>query len=121
MNEKPTIFVVDDDQNMLRLIATVLQSQGHVVQTYVNSAEFLEHFRPEQRGCLLLDVEMPGLSGLGLQQELATRLIDIPVVFLTATVDVPTAVNAMKHGALDVLQKPFEAPTLLAAVARALE
>jgi len=121
MDETPLIFVVDDDQNMLRLIATVLRNEGHVVQTYANSSEFLKHFRPEQRGCLLLDVDMPGLSGLELQQELATRLIDLPIIFLTATVDVPTAVKAMKHGALDVLQKPFEVPTLLAAVGRALE
>jgi FixJ family two-component response regulator len=121
MDEKPSIFVVDDDQNMVRLITAVLEREGHRVQSYVNASDFLGDFKPGQRGCLILDVEMPGLNGLELQDELRTRLIDLPIIFLTATADVPTAVKAMKRGALDLLVKPFEVPTLVSAVQRALE
>jgi two-component system, LuxR family, response regulator FixJ len=120
MEEKPVIFVIDDDQTMLRLIAAVLESEGLTVQTFPDAEAFLNAFTPESHGCLLLDEEMPGLSGLELQQELLTRVIRLPVIFLSATTDVPTAVAAMKHGALDLLQKPFEPKALITAVRRAL-
>ena len=120
MTESPVIFVVDDDQNMLRLIVAVLEREGLTVRTYLNAREFLENFQATARGCVLLDVEMPGLSGLDLQQELQQRLIDLPIIFLTATVDVPTAVKVMKRGAMDLLQKPFETATLVSAVRCAL-
>jgi FixJ family two-component response regulator len=121
MEKSQIIFVVEDDQNMLRLIAAALTHEGLTVQTFSSAAEFLDNFDPQQRGCLLLDVELPGLSGLELQKDLLTRLIDLPVIFLTGTADVSTAVNAMKQGALDLLQKPFEIQTLISAVRRALE
>ncbi len=120
MDDKRIVFVVDDDQNMLRLIAAVLEREGLTAQTFSDAGEFLARYQPDQRGCLLLDVELPGLSGLDLQQELQKRSIDLPVVFLTATADVPTAVKAMKRGALDLVQKPFEIDSLIAAVRRAL-
>jgi two-component system response regulator FixJ len=121
MDEKPVIFVVDDDPTMLRLIVAALEQEGFTVQTFTDAESFLSHFRPGLHGCLLLDVEMPGLSGLELQQELLSRLINLPVIFLSATTDVPTAVTAMKHGAMDLLQKPFEIATLVSAVRRALQ
>ena len=120
MEDKQIVFVVDDDQDMLRLIAAALGRDGLTVRTFSEAGEFLARYQPDQRGCLLLDVELPGLSGLELQQELQTRSIDLPIVFLTATADVPTAVKAMKRGALDLVQKPFEIQSLIAAVQRAL-
>jgi two-component system response regulator FixJ len=117
----PVVFVVDDDPKMLRIVAEVLGAENLRVQTYSRGEDFLSEYDPNQRGCLLLDIQMPGLSGPELQRELTTRKIELPIIFLTATADVPTTVDLMKRGAIDLLQKPFEVQALLASVRRAIE
>jgi FixJ family two-component response regulator len=121
MAVEPIVFVVDDDPKMLRIVADVLGVEGLRVESYSRGADFLAAYKPDQRGCLLLDIQMPGLSGPQLQQELASRKIELPIVFLTATADVPTTVDLMKRGAVDLLQKPFEIPVLLDSVRHAIE
>jgi two-component system response regulator FixJ len=118
---EPIVFVVDDDPKMLRIVAEVLGAESLQVQTFVRGEDFLSRYQIDQRGCLLLDIQMPGLSGPELQRELTTRNIELPVIFLTATADVPTTVDLMKRGAIDLLQKPFDVPALLASVRRAIE
>ena len=114
------VFVVDDDPKILRIIADVLDGDGWTVETYTRASDFLDAYRPGVCQCVLLDIQMPGLSGLDLQKELQARQIDIPVVVLSATVDIPTAVEIMKRGAMDVLQKPFDSDELIQVVRKAL-
>jgi FixJ family two-component response regulator len=116
MDVEPFVFVIDDDPKMLRMVADVLTAEGIRVETYACGTDFLEAYEHGRRGCLLLDLQMPGLSGTQLQRELTARKIDLPIIFLTATADVPTTVDLMKRGAVDLLQKPFEIPVLLASV-----
>ena len=120
MESQPVVCLVDDDPKILRLVSAILGECGLTVRTYDTAQGFLDDFRPGTRGCLLLDIQLPGLSGTELQGGLEARGIDVPVVFLTATADVPTTVTIMKRGALDVLQKPFDADALVAAVTNAL-
>jgi two-component system response regulator FixJ len=117
---KPVVFVVDDDPKILRLVADVLQAEGWIVETYSLASDFLERYRHEPCACLLLDIQMPGLSGPELQRELLARQIGIPIIFLTATADVPTTIEIMKRGAFDLLQKPFDPEKLVAVVRNAL-
>ncbi|MGH7805015.1 MAG: response regulator transcription factor [Candidatus Binatia bacterium] len=119
-SQPPTIFIVDDDDDFRETLRLPLESEGHVVKTFAAADTFLETFEPGTPGCLLLDVRMPGLSGIALQEELARRGIDLPIVFLTGYGEVPTAVRALKQGAVDFLQKPFEEEVLLERVSEAL-
>jgi FixJ family two-component response regulator len=121
MNIQPVVFVVDDDPQMLRLVACVLSGEGFAVETYCNCVDFLDACQPSRRGCLLLDIQMPGVTGPQLQRQLSARGIDLPVIFLTATADVSTTVELMKQGAIDLLQKPFEVEKLVASVRRGIE
>ena len=121
MPERPTVFVVDDDLPLRTALARLLGSVGLQAQTFAVAEDFLQAVDPERPGCLLLDVRMPGLSGLDLQRGLAGRGYDLPVIFLTAHADVALTVRAMKAGALDVFTKPFDDQTLLDAVQHALE
>jgi two-component system, LuxR family, response regulator FixJ len=116
----PVVFVVDDDPKLLRLVAQVLGAEGFIVETYVRGSDFLDKYQADRRGCLLLDIQMPDLSGPEMQRELLARQIDLPIVFLTATADVPTTVTIMKRGAADVVQKPFDTDRLVAAVRNAI-
>ncbi|HEY1922864.1 MAG TPA: response regulator [Tepidisphaeraceae bacterium] len=118
---KPCVFVVDDDPKILRLVADVLEAEGWTVETFGLAGEFLESYRPSPCACLLLDIQMPGLSGPELQRELLACEIRIPVIFLTATADVPTTIQVMKLGAVDLLQKPFDPEKLVAVVRAVLE
>ena len=114
------VHVVDDDPAVRRSLAWLLEGEGLVVQVHASAEEFLEALIPEQPGCALVDLRMPGMSGLELQQALAARGVALPVVFVTAHGDVPLAVTAMRRGAVDFVEKPFNDEALVAAVRRAL-
>jgi two-component system response regulator FixJ len=117
----PTIYIVDDDEAVRNSLRFLLKSVGHTCQTLASANEFLETYQPQHPGCLILDVRMPGMSGLELQQQLNLRGAIIPVIFITGHGDVPMAVEAMQHGAADFLQKPFRDQDLLDRIQRALE
>ena len=118
---EPTVFVVDDDPSVRRGLERLLRSAGHRVESFASARDFLE--RPEHDGprCLVLDVRMPGQSGLDLHDRLVASGRDIPVIFITGHADVPMAVRAMKAGAIDFLSKPFDDAELLGATEQALE
>ena len=114
------VFVVDDEPMILRALAKLLRMSGYVVETFGDPRAFLAHLSAGDRGCALVDLQMPGLSGLELQKELEARGIRVPLIFMSGHTDGPEAVTAMKRGAVDVLTKPFEANEMIAAVERAL-
>ena len=116
----PCVFVVDDDQSMRESLRDLLCSMGFTVQTFASARQFLTSQRPEAPGCLVLDVRLPGLSGLDLQQELTKSHAPMPIIFITGHGDIPMTVRAMKAGAIDFLTKPFRDEDLLNAVAQAL-
>lgn len=116
----PLVRVIDDDEAMRRSLAFLIESVGLAVQTYARAQEFLDAPQPERTGCVLLDVRMPGMSGLELQAALTRAQLDLPIVFLTGHGDIDMAVNAMKAGAFDFIEKPFRDQRLLDAVARAV-
>src|SRR5262249_33822411 len=101
------VFVVDDDRSMRESLHDLLGSVGLHVQTFASAHEFLTSQRPDGPSCLVLDIQLPGLSGLELQQELAKGEVQMPIIFLTGHGDIPMAVRAMKAGASDFLTKPF--------------
>ncbi|KPV39448.1 hypothetical protein AN478_09760 [Thiohalorhabdus denitrificans] len=117
----PTVFVVDDDAGMRDSIRWLLESVNHKVEVYSDAQEFLEGLDPEQPGVVLLDIRMPGVSGLELQEWLRDRGLEIPVIILTGHADVPAAVRAMKGGALDFIEKPYNAQYLIETVQKAIE
>lgn len=120
-SEEPIVFVVDDDQGVREATRSLLASVGLRVETFKTAHEFLNIRRPDGPGCLVLDVRLPGLSGLDLQQELARKGLAIPIVFVTAHGDVPMSVQAMKAGAVEFLTKPFREQQLLDAVQQAID
>jgi FixJ family two-component response regulator len=115
------IFVVDDDASMREALQRLLRSVGLQVTTFASAREFLQHRGADVPGCLVLDVRLPGLSGLDLQHELAAAQIDLPIIFITGYGDIPMTVRAMKAGAVEFLTKPFRDQDLLDAIAPALE
>src|SRR5512138_169579 len=115
------VFVVDDDLRMREAVAGLVRSAGLAVQTFGSAQEFLARAPKDVPGCLVLDVRMPGLSGLDLQSRMADLGLEIPIVFVTGHGDVPTSVRAMKAGALEFLTKPFHDQDLLDAIAKAVE
>jgi|SRR5215470_8683414 len=115
------VYVVDDDEVFRKSLRWLLESVGLSVETFATAAEFLACYREGSTGCLLLDVRMPDMSGLQLQDELARRGIQLPIVFLTAHGDVPMAVAAVKKGAIDFVQKPYNDQRLLDVVYSALQ
>jgi len=117
---EPTVFVVDDDHAVRRFLCGLIASIGVPVESYASARDFLDSYEPGRAGCLLLDIRMPGMSGLELQQELDRRAIDLPVIILTGHGNVQVAVNAMKAGAVDFIEKPFNNELLLDRVQRAL-
>ena len=119
-NAPPIVFVVDDDESVRGSLRFLLRSTGLESHAFASSLEFLAAYDPAQPGCLLLDVRMPGMSGLELQQELNLRGAVIPVIFITGHGDIPMAVEAMRHGAHDFLQKPFRDQDLIERVQRAI-
>lgn len=121
MSEGPTVFVVDDDASVRDALMRLLGAGGYAVEAWDNADAFLQAFRPERPGCLLLDLKMPGMSGLDLQATLVERGTHMPIIFLTGHGDVPSTVRAMKTGAFEFLQKPVAGEALLAHVQRALQ
>ncbi len=115
------VFVVDDDPSMLRALARLLKTSGCDVETFSSPAKFLARLPHEGPGCLVLDLKMPGLSGLEVQEALVSSARDLPIVFISGHGKVPAAVRAMKAGAVDFLTKPFQDADLLASVEKAIE
>lgn len=121
MNPPPgTVCVVDDDASMRKALARLCESAGLTVKAFASARDFLDAGAPEGPACLVLDVRLPGLSGLELQTELASRNIHTPIVFVTGHGDIPMSVRAMKAGAVDFLTKPFNGSDLLAVIRGAL-
>ena len=121
MNKQETVFVVDDDQAMRSSLQWLIESVGLRVETFGSAQAFLDSYYPGRAGCLLLDVRMPGMSGLELQAYLDRREIRIPVIIITGHGDVSMAVKAMKGGAVDFIEKPFDDEQLLNSIRNALE
>jgi len=117
----PTVFIVDDDQAMRISLKWLIESIGMQVKTYGSADEFLNSYFPGRAGCLLLDVRMPGKSGLELQAHLAREDSRLPVIIITGHGDVSMAVKAMKSGAVDFIEKPFHDEELLTSIRNALE
>jgi FixJ family two-component response regulator len=115
------VFVVDDDSSIREAIKSLVSLVGLRVETFGTAQEFLRSERPDVPGCVVLDVELPGLSGLDLQRELAAHGIRLPIIFITGYGDIPMSVRAMKAGALEFLTKPFRDQDLLDAIQQALE
>ena len=125
LNTRPsgTVFIVDDDASVRRALMRLIKSAGSEVQAFASARDFLEYWRigDERPGCLVLDVRMPGLSGLDLQQELQAANALLPIIFITGHGDIPMSVKAMKEGAVDFLPKPVKDKVLLNAIEQALE
>jgi len=119
--QQPIVFVVDDDASMRNSLSRLFQSLGLQVKIFASANEFLKSTRPDAPSCLVLDVRLPGLSGLDFQSELAKANIDIPIVFMTGHGDIPMTVRAMKAGAVEFLPKPFRDQDMLDAVQLGLE
>jgi FixJ family two-component response regulator len=119
--EKPFIYVIDDDPSVRKALERLLRSAGHEPMTFASALEFLDFTHPDAPGCLVLDIKMPGLDGLELQDRLAEKGISFPIIFITGHGTVPKSVKAFRAGALDFLQKPFEDRELLEAVSRGIE
>ncbi|MCP4283494.1 MAG: response regulator transcription factor [Gammaproteobacteria bacterium] len=120
MSKKPNVFVVDDDQAMRNSLKWLIESVGMMVETYSTADEFIQNYYPGRAGCLLLDVRMPGMSGLELQEHFLKHQINIPIIIITGHGDVPMAVRAMKSGAIDFIEKPFNDELLLESIRNAL-
>lgn len=120
MSARPTIFIVDDDESLRASMTELLDAAGFRTRSYASTGDFLLNPPADEPGCVLLDVHLPGPSGLDLQAGMQRHGIGLPVIFLTGYADVPTSVRAMKAGAVDFLEKPVIRETLLEAVRRAL-
>jgi FixJ family two-component response regulator len=119
--ETPVVFIVDDDEGVRDSLRRLLTSVGLAVEVFATAQAFLTAGRPEAPGCLVLDVRLPGLSGLDLQRELAAADAALPIIFLTGYGDIPMSVRAMKAGAVEFLTKPFREQDLLDAIRQAIE
>jgi two-component system CheB/CheR fusion protein len=117
----PTVFVVDDDSHICEAVRNVLEEDGLIVETYSSCEAFLEAYHPGREGCLLIDAYLPGMDGLELLQRLSDAGHRLPAIMITGNSDVPIAVQAMKAGASDFIEKPIGRAELIASIARALE
>ncbi len=121
MPNTATVFIVDDDEAVRESLKWMIESEGYTTETYASADDFLVSFDKSRPGCMLLDIRMPGRNGLELQQELVVRDAVIPIIFITAHGTVPTAVRALKAGAVDFVMKPFNDVELLDRIRSALE
>ncbi len=121
MTADATVFVVDDDLGVLKSMRWLLESEGLRVETYLSGPEFLAAYDPNRPGCLLIDLRMPEMDGLELQERLVAQGLHPPIIFVTGHGDVPECAAAMKAGAVDFLEKPADAGLVLEIVQRALE
>jgi FixJ family two-component response regulator len=118
---KPTVFVIDDDASVRKSLSRLLGSLGFDAETFASAEQFLKRDHYDGVGCIVLDVRMPGLSGMDLQEELNKADYHMPIIFITGHGDIPMSVEAMKKGAVDFLTKPFDDEELLEAVRKAIE
>lgn len=121
MDDQAIVYIVDDDESLRLALDSLLRSVGHATRSFASTREFLEARRSDADGCLLLDVRLPGGSGLDFQAQLAALGINLPVILMTGHGDIPMSVRGMKAGAVDFLTKPFREQDLIDAVAVALE
>lgn len=119
--EKPIVFVVDDDASICESVRLLIEDVGLEVRAFTNPLEFLSQCNPNQEGCLVLDIRMPGMSGVELLSRLREQGIEIPAIIITGYADVPLAVAAMKAGALDFIEKPFRPQVLLDSIQESLK
>lgn len=119
-DSESTVFIVDDDAAIRRSLRFLIESSGLSVETYGTAEEFLERYDPRRPGCLILDVRMPGMSGLNLQDELCNRHASLPIIVVTGYAEVPMAVRALQKGARDFIEKPFSDQTLIEKVRDAI-
>jgi len=117
----PMVFIVDDDASVRKSLERLIKSVGFKVELFASAEEFLERKPYRGPNCLVLDVRMPGLSGIDLQKELAQKNISLPIIFITGHGDIPMSVKAMKDGAVDFLPKPFDDKNLLSAIDQAID
>ncbi len=117
----PIVFIVDDDVSVRESLELLIQNEGWQAETFASAQEFLDHPRAPLPSCLILDVSLPGLNGLELQQRVASERTDMPIIFITGHGDIPMTVRAMKAGAIEFLTKPFSAEALLNAIRQALQ
>ena len=115
-----TLFVVDDDDNIRHAICRLAQAEGLVVEDYASAPNFLEHYDPQRPGCILLDIRMPGMSGMELQRALSDLRSCTPIIFVSAHGEIPLAMQAMRDGAVDFIPKPFSPSTLLERIHEAM-
>jgi FixJ family two-component response regulator len=120
-SDEPTVYLVDDDPGVRRTAKELIESIGLRVQAFGSAREFLEAQRPDAPGCLVLDIRLPGLSGLELQRDLAKTSSPLPIIFISGHGDIPMTVQAMKAGAIEFLPKPFRDQQLLDAISQAIE
>ncbi|HXY57497.1 MAG TPA: response regulator FixJ [Methylocystis sp.] len=120
MSGEQFIHIVEDDADVLQSIRMLLETEGFNVKTYASAENFLDLADPQAEGCVVTDVRMPGMSGVELLQQIKVRGFTLPVIVITAHGDIPLAVNCMKLGAIDLLEKPFNPETLIAAIRQAL-
>jgi FixJ family two-component response regulator len=118
---KPVVFIVDDDSSVRRSVERLIQSVGLTTKSFASAQEFLQSGQKEETGCLVLDVRLPAISGLDLQDKLSRAGVFLPIIFISGHGTVPMSVRAMKAGAVDFLQKPFDEQDLLDAVYRAID
>lgn len=116
-----SVFIVDDDLDIRDSLALLLSASGYTTKAYESATSFLASEAPDSVGCLIVDVQMPEMDGIALQKELVARRSPLQVVVMTGHADIPIAVGAMKAGAVDFLEKPFDEPVLLSSVRRALD
>jgi FixJ family two-component response regulator len=121
MADDVTVFIVDDDEEVRDALQLLMASIGLASETYASAQEYLDTFDPDRAGCLVLDVRMKGMSGLALQEHLATLPLHPPIIIITGHGDVPMAVQAVQAGATDFLEKPFNDQVLLDSIHRAIE
>lgn len=117
---EPTVFIVDDDQNILLALRFLLEAEDLMVETYVSAQAFLDRYDPQRPGCLLLDLRMPGMNGLELQEILAARGVHLPIIIITGQGDKLMMLQALDAGAIDVFQKPFDDEALVKRIHQAI-
>ena len=121
MDSEATVFIVDDDEGVREGLGLLLETVEQPYELYSSAIDFLEAYDPSKRGCLVLDIRMPRMSGLDLQEKLNKQESLLPIIFITGHGDIPMAVDAMRHGAMDFIRKPFREQDLLDRINEALE
>ena len=120
-NSKPTVFIVDDEPDVRAALRLLIKSVGYTVECFESADQFFQQFKPDRKGCLILDVRMPGMSGIDLQEKLAGMETLLPIIMISGHGEIPMAVKAVQNGAIDFLQKPFSDQQLLDRISQAME